>query len=711
MDPQLTGFPDLLSTFEQQDEFLFSSTFQRSQELDSPEDRDADPVFKFLNEILLEENIDEKPSMSHDPVALEAAEKYFYEALDQNPPSTYGSHISHNNTESLKSMHDISSGPLQLTVDPGRSKSSFAIPSPEPSFRSSFQTTSSESSIFSLNGYRSSTDIQVDSMLSSSKLGNIFSDTEAILQFKKGMEEVSQFLPATNQLVIDLDNYLLPPKTDEMPNDTFIKVENTSMDSSFNKSLRRMNHQHPDPDNNEFEEERSSKQSAVYVEEELSEMFDNVLLCDPIECRMNILPPSEVGNDQPHNAPKGAGLQALPETVGNKKRRPKKQQQEGTTSEAVDLGTLLIGCAQSIAADDRKSAYEQLRVIWKHCSLNGDANQRLAYILANGLEARLAGTGTQLYASRPPKRITAYEKLKAYQVYMSACPFKKIALAVGNKMIYMVSLEAKALHIIDFGIEYGFQWPVLIQHLSIRPGGPPKLRITGIDLPQSGFRPAELIEDTGRRLAKYCERFGVPFEYNAIANRNWETMKVEDLKLVRGEMVAVNCSYRLKCLLDESVLVDSPRDAVLNLIRKLNPSIFVHSVSNGSYSSPFFVARFRETLFHYSSFFDFFDSTLPRDDQQRFLFEQEFFGREALNVIACEGTERIVRPETYKQWQVRTVRAGFKPLVLDPDIMLRMGKKIKAGYHEDFMLGKDGNWMLQGWKGRILYACSFWEPL
>ena len=61
---------------------------------------------------------------------------------------------------------------------------------------------------------------------------------------------------------------------------------------------------------------------------------------------------------------------------------------------------------------------------------------------------------------------------------------------------------------------------MLIKFLSNREGGPPKLRITGIDFPQPGFHPTEKIE-TGRHLANYCKRYSVPFEYNAIASRKW----------------------------------------------------------------------------------------------------------------------------------------------------------------------------------------------
>ncbi|CAH9109203.1 unnamed protein product [Cuscuta epithymum] len=698
MDPQFTKLPDSKNTIQQQDEFPFSSSLQQSQdipckysddplaaleftgdplstsscnhsylsppvELDSQEDHHTNPVFKFLNQILLEENISEKPSMFHDPIALEATEKYFYEALDKNPPSHESHHISHKSTQSSDSMYDNSSEPPPWTGDP--IQSSFMIPPPELPFHSSFPITSSVSSNASSNNYESSTKIQVHSMLNYGELGNIFSDTEAKLQFKRGVEEASTILPATNQLVIDLVKDSLPLEEDEL------------------------------------EKERSNKQSAVYVEEELTKMFDKVLLLDPDECCRNV---AEFGHGLPYDVLNDEGI---PHNGG--KRRTKKKKQ-GNTSEVVDLITLLTNCSQSVAADDRKSANEQLTQIRKHCSVKGDVNQRLAYVMANGLEARLSGLGTQLYTSQVPKKITAFEKLSAYKVYMSACPFEEMSIGFGNKMIFMMSLEAQVLHVIDFGIEFGFQWPSLIQHLAIRPGGPPKFRITGIELPEPGSRPAELIEETGRRLGIYCERFHVPFEYNAIATQNWETLKVEDLKLVRGEMVAVKCSYRLQNLLDVTVMGDSPRDAVLKLIRELNPSVFVHSVISGSYSAPFFVTRFREALFYYSAVFDMFENTLPRDDEERFLFEQEFYGRESLNVIACEGEERIVRPETYKKWQVRTMRAGFKLLPVMPGIMIKIGKKLKAGYHENFMLEEDGHWMLQGWKGRILCASSCWVP-
>ncbi|KAF2291749.1 hypothetical protein GH714_035436 [Hevea brasiliensis] len=462
-----------------------------------------------------------------------------------------------------------------------------------------------------------------------------------------------------------------------------------------------------DREEEDLQEERSNKQSAVYADEsELAEMFDKVLVCTGEECG----PPACILNDTLQSGSRKTlhqnGQTNGSNSNGGGKNRVKRQ---GNKKEVVDLRTLLILCAQAVSADDRRTANELLKQIRQHSSPFGDGSQRLAHCFANGLEARLAGTGTQNYTALSSEKASAADMLKAYQAYISACPFKKIAIIFANHSILAASKNATTLHIIDFGILYGFQWPALIYRLSKRADGPPKLRITGIELPQSGFRPAERVQETGRRLAKYCERHNVPFEYNAIAKK-WETIQIDDLKINGGEVVAVNCLFRFKNLLDETVVVNSPRNTVLNLISKINPDIFIHAIVNGSYSAPFFVTRFREALFHFSALFDMFDTNMPREDQMRLKFEKEFYGREALNVIACEGSGRVERPETYKQWQIRNARAGLKQLPLDPQLLNKLKCRVKTRYHEDFVVDQDGQWMLQGWKGRILYASSAWVP-
>jgi hypothetical protein len=513
----------------------------------------SETVLKYIGQILMEENIEDKPCLFYDPLGLQETEKSFYDALGQKYPSS-------------------------LNLQPNNG------------------------SQFLANQSNSVTNIGDGMELLAQ---NNFIDSESALQFRRGLEEASKFLPRGNQLVIDLGNSMVSPDWKGEDQKVEIKGEKGERENSPDGLRVRKNHEREDV---EVEERKSNKQSAVYVEDsELTEMFDKLLVStEAISLPYNNNEPvqNEAGKaSQPNGQPQGSI---------DGKRRAKKQ---GKKKETVDLRTLLIQCAQAVSAGDIRTANELLKQIRQHSSPYGDGSQRFTHFFANGLEARLAGTGTGtqiFYSSLISKRISASEMLKAYNVPLSAIPFMRISLFFANKMINKVAEKATRLHIIDFGVEYGFHWPLLIHMLSKRVGGPPKLRITGIDFPQPGFRPTESIEETGHRLAKYCERFDVPFEYHALASQNWETIQIEDLKIDRNEVLAVNCWYRFKNVLDETVEETCPRDAVLNLIRRINPNIFVHSIVNGSYGSPFFVTRFREALYHFSALYDIFDVTVPR---------------------------------------------------------------------------------------------------
>jgi hypothetical protein len=106
--------------------------------------------------------------------------------------------------------------------------------------------------------------------------------------------------------------------------------------------------------------------------------------------------------------------------------------------------------------------------------------------------------------------------------------------------------------------------------------------------------------------------------------------------------------------------------------------------------------------------FDIMEMTTPRDNDERLLVEQDILGGCVLNVIACEGSERVERPEKYKQWLVRGHRVGLKQLPLNPNTVKYLSTMVKDGYHKDFVVDVDQQCLLQGWKGRILYAMSTW---
>lgn len=677
----------------------------------------SDSVLRYINQILMEEDVEGKGCMLQESLqhqAVQDAEKSLYEVIGKSYLPELDSHPinrdSYFSDSSYRSMNGINES-ISLSVDPswcmnGSNESIILSVDPSwgygsgeygvsevqndfPPYQHPVSSCSSTSPNYAIDG-----GALADSQISSFGVPDMFAESQSISQFNKGVEEASKFLPSHSGLLVSAD----------IPKNSEDKSDESLANAGFKDEDECRGRKHTFGDKLDTQEERCFKQAAIYDDSKVrSDMFDKVLLHHGgdknelvISLRTNLQTAATKKTEQTNHS-KGSGR---PKGRGKKKVGGK---------EVVDLRTLLTSCAQAVAIDDRRTANDLLKQIRQHSSPLGDGNQRLAHYVADGLEARLAGTGSQIYKVLTSKRTTAADVLKAYLLYLAACPFRKLSNFFSNKSIAKQTRKAAKIHIIDFGILYGFQWPTFIQRQSMRDGGPPKIRITGIDFPQPGFRPAERVEETGRRLENYAQEFKVPFEYRAIAKR-WDTIQLEDFEIDEDEVLIVNCIYRLKNLPDETVSVESSRNIVLKMIRKLNPDLFIHGVVNGSYSAPYFVTRFREALFHFSAQFDMLETIVPRECCERMLIERDLLAREALNVVACEGWERVERPETYKQWKIRTIRAGFTQLPLDPEIKKWALMQVHSAYHRDFMIDEDSRWLLLGWKGRALFALSTWQP-
>ncbi|KAG8078455.1 hypothetical protein GUJ93_ZPchr0007g2997 [Zizania palustris] len=711
----------------------------------------SDIVLGYINRMLMAEDIDEK--FEHYPVNpadLLAAEKPFLEILaDHRPYSGCSSVESPDGNSVANSYNSLSScncgvasdglsavpqtpvvefptaaffqtpqlyQDLSPESDMGEAGGSWpydptefyqlqANPVPENllSQSSSFASSNGSSVTFS-DGFESL--LSPAGVMPDSGLNDFVVQSQQAMQFRRGLEEASRFLPVESKLVIDVDKLYSEDEERRFMGEVKqekklvkVKTETTDVEAEVQRGKGK---KHFYGDDLDAVEGKCLKHSAQGIDTDhlVREMMDKVLLCNGETCSKGV---KELREALQHDVAKHSGS-GHDKGSSHGKGRGKKQAKK----EVVDLETLLIHCAQSVATDDRRGATELLKQIRQHADAKGDGDQRLAHCFANGLEARLAGTGSHIYKTYTITRLPCTVVLKAYQLYLAACPFKKISHYFANQTIINAVEKAKKVHIVDYGIYYGFQWPCLIQRLSNRAGGPPKLRIIGIDTPQPGFRPAERIEETGIYLSDYAKTFNVPFEFQAIASR-FEAVRMEDLHIEDDEILIVNCMFRFKTLMDESVVAESPRNMALKTIRKMNPHLFIHGVVNGSYNAPFFVTRFREALFHYSAIFDMLETNIPKDNEQRLLIESALFSREAINVISCEGLERMERPETYKQWQVRNQRSGLKQLPLNQDIMKRARAKVRC-YHKDFITDDDNGWLLQGWKGRILFALSTWKP-
>jgi hypothetical protein len=327
------------------------------EDLSSDDSEFSETVLKYISQILLEENIEDKPCLFYDPLGLQVTEKSFYDALGQKYPPSSNLHLEEPtyinlNLGSPDDVFSASSG-----GDYGVSRISSTRNSTDRQWVSDvFQPNlqPANGSQFLANQSNGVTNIGDGMELLTQ---NIFIDSESVLQFRRGLEEASKFLPRGNQLVIDLGTSMVSPELKGEDQKVELKGEKGEREISPDGLRGRKNHEREDEDV-DVEEGRSNKQSAVYVEEsELTEMFDKVLLSTEalsLVCGNN-------DNELVQNkASKASQANGQPQGGNGGKSRAMKQ---GKMKEMVDLRTLLILCAQAVSAGDNRTANELLNQI------------------------------------------------------------------------------------------------------------------------------------------------------------------------------------------------------------------------------------------------------------------------------------------------------------------------------------------------------------
>ncbi|XP_078150650.1 scarecrow-like protein 14 [Carex rostrata] len=618
-------------------------------------DLTSNAVINYIGQILLEEDINDDINVYQEEATIRETEKSFYDLLGKelplsptltkfHPPQTYNTTNSgSSNTIETVSENDV---PLYSNSEP--------------------------------------------LLISEDRISALFMENLPTTQVQMGAEEAMKFLPAVEKLFVGLE-----PNKIELPEKPNQKNVSENKAICYETCAKRCAHNEKEPD---LSEGRSCKQQAFSSEEPArNENLDQFLISRGGEYVKEIMSVRESMKQDMKNESPEHQVHMSKKALGNKE----------TGDGLVNLRSLLISCSEAVSSNDYSWASELINQIRKHSSPLGSCDQRVAYYLVDGLEARLVGTGSDIHHELLARQGNVTNFLKAFRIDHAICPFMRASFYFSNQTIINVSKNATKVHIIDFGIHMGFIWPSFLERIS-RLGSTPKIRITGVEFPEKGFCPSKLIEETGRRLSEYAQRFNIRFKYEGIASK-WENIRIEDLKIEKDEILVVNYLYRLENLADETIAMSCPRDKVLRMIKEIKPRVFIHGIVNGRYSTPFYTSRFKEVLSKYSSIFDIFESTMPRESEGRLHLERDFISPKAINIIACEGSERV-RPETYRQWQARNLRAGFVQLPVDSLIKKKIKRTVSEFYHKEFVVDEDNKWLLLGWKGTILYGLSTWIP-
>ncbi|XP_071725685.1 scarecrow-like protein 21 [Rutidosis leptorrhynchoides] len=372
-----------------------------------------------------------------------------------------------------------------------------------------------------------------------------------------------------------------------------------------------------------------------------------------------------------------------------------------------DLKQGLFACAKAVAENNTITADRLISMLRPLVSVSGDPTQRLAAYMLEGLVSRFYGSGRAIYKSLKCKEPTGRDLFSYMMLLYEACPYFKFGYLSANGAIAEATKNEDKIHIIDFQIAQGGQWATLIQALAGRPGGPPKLRITGLDDSRNAFARGGGLNIVGQRLTKLAESLKVPFEFHGVPVFVSD-IEIKHLRVQPGEALAVNCALVLHHLHDETVNIDNHRDRLISLIKSLSPKVVTLVEQEADVNRTNFFPRFQEVFGYYSAMFESIDATLPRDHKERINVEQHCLAGEIVNILACEGIEREERHELFGMWRSRFMKAGFSQFPLSSHVNATI-KKLLENYCDKYSLEERDGALFLGWMNRDLVSSSAWR--
>ncbi|KAA8538605.1 hypothetical protein F0562_028201 [Nyssa sinensis] len=351
----------------------------------------------------------------------------------------------------------------------------------------------------------------------------------------------------------------------------------------------------------------------------------------------------------------------------------------------LQLIHLLLMSATSIDECNIDSAVENLSELYQTVLLNGDSVQRVAAYFADGLVARLLTRKSPFY-DMIMKKPTPEEEFLAFTELYRVSPYFQFAHFTANQAIIEAFEEEeennnRALHVIDFDISYGFQWPSLIQSLSEKATSSNRIsfRITGFG------RSLEELQETETRLMSFAKGFrNLVFEFQGLLRGS----KLLNLKKKKNETVAVNLVFHLNTLNNFLKISDT-----LKSIHSLNPPIVILVEPEGSRSPRSFLSRFMESLHYFAAMFDSLDDCLPLDSAERLSIEKNHLGKEIKSVLNYDkDDENCPRYERMETWKARMEGHGFAGLKVSSKSMIqaKLLLKIKSHYCPIQVDGENG---------------------